>query len=120
VLQECHTIILKNDDVLRALFRWDKFPDATTFGRIFRLFSARHCKELADVENAARRKVWTKKWFGKITLDMDSTVRGVYGSQEGAEKAIIHSCVLLPKTENVSTTGSVRVAPIPLTAAWNS
>ncbi|MCG6880810.1 MAG: IS1380 family transposase, partial [Deltaproteobacteria bacterium] len=47
-----HTIILKNDDVLRALFRWDKFPDATTFGRIFRLFSARHCKELADVENA--------------------------------------------------------------------
>ena len=27
-----HTIILKNDDVLRALFRWDKFPDATTFG----------------------------------------------------------------------------------------
>ena len=81
-----HTIILKNDDVLRALFRWDKFPDATTFGRIFRLFSPCHCKELADVENAARRKVWTKKWFGKITLDMDSTVRGVYGSQEGAEK----------------------------------
>jgi len=31
-----HTIILRNDDVLRALFRWDKFPDATTFGRIFR------------------------------------------------------------------------------------
>jgi len=44
-----HTIILRNDDVLRALFRWDKFPDATTFGRVFRLFSPRHCKELADV-----------------------------------------------------------------------
>ena len=72
-----HTIILRNDDVLRALFRWDIFLDATTFGRIFRLFSPRHCKELADVEDVARRKVWTKKWFGKITLDMDSTVRGV-------------------------------------------
>jgi hypothetical protein len=81
-----HTILVKNDDVLRALFRWDKFPDATTFGRIFRLFSPRHCVELAEVENAARRKVWSKKWFGKITLGMDSTVRGVYGSQEGAEK----------------------------------
>jgi hypothetical protein len=46
-----------NDNVLRALFRWDKFPDATTFGRVFRLFSARHCKELAEVEDAARRKV---------------------------------------------------------------
>ena len=81
-----HLIIVKNDNVLRAIFRWDKFPDATTFGRIFRLFSPRHCVELADVENMARRKVWSKKWFGKITLDMDSTVRGVYGSQEGAEK----------------------------------
>ena len=81
-----HTVILKNDNVLRALFRWDKFPDTTTFGRIFRLFSPRHCKELAEVEGAARGKVWDKKWFGKVTLDMDSTVRGVYGSQEGAEK----------------------------------
>ena len=81
-----HMVILRNDDVLRSLFRWEKFPDNTTFGRIFRLFSPRHCKELADVENMARRKVWTKKWFGNITLDMDSTVRGVYGSQEGAEK----------------------------------
>lgn len=81
-----HTIILKNDNVLRAIFRWDKFPDTTTFGRIFRLFSPRHCKELAEVEDTARRKVWGKKWFGKVTLDLDSTVRGVYGSQEGAEK----------------------------------
>jgi len=38
---------------------------------------------LADVENTARRKVWTIKWFGKIILDMDSTVRGVCGSQQG-------------------------------------
>ncbi len=81
-----HTIMVKNDEVLRALFRWDKFPDPTTFGWISRLFSQSHCTELAEVEHAARRKVWSKKWFGKITLDMDSTVRGVFGSQEGAEK----------------------------------
>ena len=60
-----HIIILRNDDVLRALFRWEKFPDTTTFGRIFRLFSPSHCKELADVENAARRKVWTKNGSAK-------------------------------------------------------
>ena len=63
-----------------------KFPDATTFGRIFRLFSPGRCVELAEVENEARRKVWPKKWFGKITLDMDSTVHGVYGSQEASEQ----------------------------------
>jgi hypothetical protein len=31
--------------------------------------------ELAEVKSAVRRRVWTKKWFGKITLDMDSTVQ---------------------------------------------
>lgn len=45
-----------------------------------------HCKELSDVESMARKKVWGKKWFGRIILDMDSSVKGVYGNQEGAEK----------------------------------
>jgi hypothetical protein len=38
------------------------------------------------VETVARKKVWDKKWFGRVTLDLDSTVIGVNGSQEGAEK----------------------------------
>ncbi len=81
-----HLAILRADTAIRSLFKWNDFPDGTTFGRIFRLFTPRHCKELSDVEAMARRKVWSKKFFGKITLDMDSTVRGVYGSQEGAAK----------------------------------
>lgn len=81
-----HLVILRTDTAIRSLFKWNDFPDGTTFGRIFRLFTPRHCKELSDVEAMARRKVWSKKFFGKITLDMDSTVRGVYGSQEGAAK----------------------------------
>lgn len=81
-----HMAILRSDEVLRALFRWDKFPVSTSFGRIFKLFSAKHCKELSDAESVARNKAWGKKWFGKVTLDMDSSVRGVYGKQEGAAK----------------------------------
>lgn len=81
-----HMAILKSDEVIRALFRWDKFPVSSSFGRIFKLFKPKHCKELSDAESVARNKVWNKKWFGKVTLDMDSTVRGVYGAQEGAEK----------------------------------
>lgn len=38
------------------------------------------------MEAMVRRKIWSKRFYGKITLDMDSTVRGVYGSQEGAAK----------------------------------
>jgi hypothetical protein len=81
-----HLVILRYDSAIRKLFKWDQFPDETTFGRIFRLFSQKNCKELSDVESTIRKKVWSKKWFGKITLDMDSTVKGVYGNQEGAEK----------------------------------
>ena len=81
-----HLAIIRADDVIRKLFKWEAFPDDSTFGRIFKLFTPKHCKELSDVESMARNKVWSKKFFATITLDMDSTVRGVYGSQEGAEK----------------------------------
>lgn len=78
--------ILREDRVLRTLFKWNKFPHATTFGRIIRLFTPKHCNELSEVEAAARQKVWHKKWLKRVVLDMDSTVRGVYGKQEGAAK----------------------------------
>jgi len=65
---------------------WDSFPHNSTFGRRFKLFQQVHCHELSEAENEARRKVWSKQWFGRVTLDLDSSVRGVYGSQEGAAK----------------------------------
>ena len=81
-----HLSILQNDYVIRTLFKWDKFPVDTTVSRIFKLFSHTHCQELSEVEGHLRKRVWLKKWFGKVTLDMDSTVQGVFGSQEGAKK----------------------------------
>ena len=71
-----------------------------------------------------------KKWFGKITLDMDSTVRGVYGSQEGAEKWYNHKkkgqksyhplLCFTAENRNAFTTGFGRVVPIQPMVAWNS
>jgi len=81
-----HLAIMRTDSVICKLFKWDKFPDNRTFGRIFKLFNQKHCHELHEVEALTRQKVWSKKWFGRITLDMDSTVIGVTGSQEGAAK----------------------------------
>lgn len=81
-----HLEILRVDKVIRTLFGWREFPDSRTFGRVFRLFTQAHCNQLSEVEANARQKVWGKKWFGRITLDLDSTVRGVTGSQQGAEK----------------------------------
>jgi Transposase DDE domain. len=81
-----HLVILKADVALRKLFGWDLFPDASTFGKLFKKFDMGHCHELSNAEAEARKRVWSKKWFPRITLDMDSTVIGVTGSQEGAEK----------------------------------
>ena len=81
-----HLAILGCDSVITTLFKWDRFPFATTFSRVFKLFSHRTCNQLAQAENIVRRKVWGKKWFGKVTLDMESTVRGVFGQQQGAER----------------------------------
>jgi hypothetical protein len=39
---------------------------------------------LALVENVVRRQIWRQKWFGRVTLELDSSVFSVYGSQEGA------------------------------------
>jgi len=80
------TLYLKTDKVIRKLCDWHDFPHHSTLGRIFKLFGHRHCNELSEAEDEARRKVWSKKWVGRVTLDLDSSVRGVYGSQEGAAK----------------------------------
>ncbi len=78
--------ILKNDKIIRKLFQWVKFPSLSTFARLFRLFSFKNCIALGNVEKTLREKIWDKKSVKEIILDMDSTVRGVFGKQEGAEK----------------------------------
>ena len=81
-----HMAILGMDSAIRTISGWKIFPVASTFSRIFKLFTHKHCNELSEVEDLIRRLVWKKKWFGRITIDLDSSVRGVFGTQEGAEK----------------------------------
>lgn len=79
-----HLAILREDSVIKKLFGWIKFPVDSTIGRILKLFTQKTCHELSKVEETIRRKVWNKKWFGRVTLDLDSSVKTVYGNQEGA------------------------------------
>lgn len=81
-----HMVLLRGDEVIRSIFGWLNFPDNSTLGRIFKLFSHSSCNELSEAEDHCRRKVWKKKWFGRVTPDFDSGVKGVFGSQEGAMK----------------------------------
>ena len=122
-----HIAMLRADQVIRQLFDWEAFPDDRTLGRIFELFTQAHCAELSEAEVCARKKVWGKRWFGRITLDMDSTVKSVHGERlraiirnTPATRATIPCSVLSPKQGNVCTTGFAPVRPIQLTGRWNS
>lgn len=77
-------LFLGADLVIRKILGWDSFPCESTLGRIFKLFSPATCNAISDAENIVRRKVWKKRWFGRVTLEFDSSVKGVFGSQEGA------------------------------------
>jgi hypothetical protein len=81
-----HLALLRNDSVVRRLFDWTAFPVASTLGRIFKLFTPKHCAELSEAEAQLRKNVWGTRWRGRVTFDFDSEVQGVFGTQEGAAR----------------------------------
>ena len=85
-----HILQLSHDQGLRKLWDWVCFPVETTVVRTLNLFGQSQIVKIADLNQHLRQKVWNRKWLGKITLDLDSTVKTVYGHQEGAEKGYNH------------------------------
>ena len=81
-----HINLLAQDHGLRKLWDYVRFPVETTISRTLDLFGQAQVVKIADLCQNLRQKVWNHQWFGKITLDLDSTVKTVYGHQEGAEK----------------------------------
>jgi len=80
-----HTARLARDNGLRKLWDWVKFPVETTITRTLELFGQAQVVKFADLNQNLRQKIWKRKWFGKITLDLDSTAKTAYGHQQGAE-----------------------------------
>ena len=84
-----------SDAILARAAGWLHIPDETTFGRLFRTFSQRHINDLETVVHRYRGKIWrTALRTGKsriaalpcMVIDVDSTEKTVYGSQQGAAK----------------------------------
>lgn len=78
--------IIRHDQVIRKLLKWEMFPAYNTISRLFKLFNQKHNVEFSNAQSKLRQKVWNKKSQSNVTIDIDSTVRGVYGRQEGVEK----------------------------------
>ena len=85
-----HILQLSHDQGLRKLWDWVSFPVETTVVRTLNLFGQSQLVKIADLNQNLRQQVWSRKWLGKVTLDLDSTVKTVYGHQEGAEKGYNH------------------------------
>ena len=78
--------IIRHDHVIMKLLNWGIFPAFNTISRLFKLFNQKHNVEFSNVQSQLRQKVWDRKSQSNVTIDIDSTVRGVYGKQEGTEK----------------------------------
>jgi hypothetical protein len=84
-----------SDQVLRQICGWISIPDDSTLGRIFRQGTFNHIAQLETVNHRLRNRVWERAiksgalqvgHFYKTWIDVDSTVKTVFGFQEGAAK----------------------------------
>jgi hypothetical protein len=136
-----------SDGVLAQLAGWLRIPDDSTLGRIFKTAKACNVAEMETVVHKVRAAVWKRALrsgtsiIGRkkcITVDADSTVKTVFGNQEGAEKGYnphkrgaksVHP--LLAYFDRLSTSfaakprkfykaGTVAEAPIPVTELSSS
>lgn len=83
------------DEVLKKMAGWGDVPVDTTLGRIIKLADQSDVVELEALNHRFRGKVWKRlvrsghklrSALSVLLIDVDSTVKGVYGDQEGAEK----------------------------------
>ena len=82
------------DEVVMKMAGWKAIPVDTTIGRIMKLVTQGDIVELTGVIHRFRGKVWKRavrsgqklrSALSDMWIDVDSTVDGVYGNQEGAE-----------------------------------
>lgn len=82
------------DEVLQKMAGWDEIPVDTTLGRIMKLVSQGDIVEMTGIIHRFRGQVWKRavrsghklrSALSDMWIDVDSTVDGVYGNQQGAE-----------------------------------
>ncbi|KOR29301.1 transposase [Achromatium sp. WMS3] len=88
-------LVTWTDVVLRRTAGWIRIPDPTTVGRIFKELKERHINEMESLVHKMRQQIWEYAFNTGVShvarlcvqwIDVDSTVKTVYGHQEGAAK----------------------------------
>jgi len=88
-----HVSKICGDEIISRCAGWEKVPHATNIGRIIKSVRERNISELEALVPKLRDKVWKRMLrsgrklacaMTDMIIDMDSTVQGVCGHQEGA------------------------------------
>ena len=74
---------LQNDEAAMKVWGWDRFPVLSTIIRVMERFTFPRCVELSQAQSRMRRKIWAKKWYARVNVDLDSSAKSAYGHQEG-------------------------------------
>ncbi len=74
------------DEALMKTEGWESFPVLSSITRVLKRFEFRNCIEFSEIQKKIRQKVWDKKWYGRIDLDLDSSSKSAYGHQEGVAR----------------------------------
>jgi len=83
------TILFRLDKVLLKILGFKEYPYDTTIGRFLRKFTVPQALKIGEVNVELLKEV--RKSYNdkdKITLDLDSHVRTVYGNQQRARKGV--------------------------------
>src|SRR5208283_2108459 len=80
------TEVLKRDKVFQAVIGYEYYPDQSIFSRFLRSFSVSGATDIGvkNVEMLFRVRHNFSDW-SKLTFDMDSHVKTVYGNQQRAQ-----------------------------------
>lgn len=82
----CKIETFSRDPLVQKLLKLGKHIDEDTLGGRLKRFGFRHSNELSEVNGGLSRKLHRRLRTREDIIDLDSTVRGVYGNQQGASK----------------------------------
>lgn len=91
----CKTVAVWSDSVLRRTGGWLRIPDDSTIGRVFKEVRVGQIAQMESMNHILRGRVWKTALrsgvskvmaFQQLWIDVDSTVKTVYGHPEGAAK----------------------------------
>jgi hypothetical protein len=83
-----HFVYIRLDAVLCGFFKLTRLPAASTFWRYVDNLGINQAKSLLNVMSILRERVWQlcDFQFYQIRINIDTTVKTVYGNQQGARK----------------------------------